>query len=144
VNEQLLVDFFRGAATAAELGVGLLGARVVPDSTSFRTSANYRVTPLLSPVEITPAYIDALVGALAACALTEEQVGIAVFLMEAQPDRFLWDTDTNDGERIADVVFWLSNPAINYPLTPANLAAFRHYLRTGEQPVTLRSHDAGA
>jgi hypothetical protein len=144
VNEQLLVDFLCCRATAKALGPALLAARVEPDTPNYRTSGNYRVTPLREPVQITAAQIDELVEAVETGELTEEQAGIAVFLMEAQPDRFIWDTDTTDGERVADVLFWLGNPSINYPLTPANLAAFRRYLRTGEPFTGEPSRGAGA
>lgn len=144
VNEQLLVDFLNRRATATELGAALVAARLEPDTPNYRTTGNYRVTPIREPVQITPAHMEELVRAVEAGALTEEQVGIAAFLMEAQPDRFIWDTDTPEGERVADVLFWLGNPSINYPLTQANLAAFRRYLRTGEPFADERSRGAGA
>jgi hypothetical protein len=144
VNEQVLADFLRGSVTARELGPVLLAARVSPDSPSLRSSSNYRVTPLLRPVNVTVVDIDRLVASVEAGLLTEEQVGIAAFLLEAGIDRFLWDTDTNDGERVADVLFWLGMPAINYPLTPEILGAMRLYLRTGQYSMGLTPRGAGA
>ena len=80
---------------------------------------------------ITGADLERLVTALEGRDLSEEQAGIAAFLLEAG-ERFEWDTDTPDGSRVADVLFWLGVPQINYPLTQANLAAMSTYLRTGE------------
>lgn len=131
MDEQLLVDFLNGRASAAELGRRLLAAQVEPESPNFRSSAHYRVTPLAVPVVITIQQVERLVAAAEAGSLTEEQIGIAVFLLEASPDSFQWDTDTPEGNRIANVLFWLGSWQINYPLTRANLAAFRQYLATG-------------
>jgi hypothetical protein len=144
VDEQVLADFLRGAVGAEVLGPALLSSRVSPDTPSFRTTGNYRVVPLREPVKVMSADIDRLVAALEAKRLTEEQVGIAAWLLESGIDRFRWDTDTVDGERVADVLFWLGMPAINYPLTPENLAAMRLFLRTGERSMGLAPRRAGA
>jgi hypothetical protein len=144
VNEQLLADFLNGSVTPEELGPELLRARVAPDTPSFRTNANYRVTPLAHPVDVTVAGVDRLVAAVEAGRLTEEQVGIAAFLLESGLQRFVWDTDTVDGERVADALFWLGMPGINYPLTPELLGAMRLFLRTGERSMGLAPRGAGA
>jgi hypothetical protein len=144
MNEQLLADFLKGSLTAETLGPALLSARLSPDSPNFRTTGNYRVVPLPHPVKITTADVDRLVAALEASHLTEDQVGVAVWLLESGIDRFKWDTDTEDGERVADVLFWLGMPAINFPLSPENLAAMRLFLRTGERSMRLGSRGAGA
>jgi len=144
VYEQLLADFLKGSATPEELGPALLRARISPDTPNFRTDANYRVTPLLHPVDVTAADIDRLVAAVEAGRLTEEQVGIAAFLLESGLQRFVWDTDTVDGERVADALFWLGMPGINYPLTPEILGAMRLFLRTGERSRGLAPRGAGA
>jgi len=144
VDEQLLAGFLRGEVSAAELGPALLEARVHPDGPAFKTSANYRVVPLASPVQVGAAQVGRLVAAVESGQLTEDQAGIAAFLLESGLERFHWDTDTPDGERVAKVLFWLGMPAINYPLTPRNLAAMREYLRTGQPMPDDNSGRAGA
>ncbi len=144
MNEQLLADFLKGEATAEDLGPALLHARLAPDDPRFRTSANYTVAPLSQTVEVSAAEIDRLVAALEGGRLTAEQAGIAAFLLESAIERFIWDTDTPDGERVANVLFWLGMPGINYPLTSDNLAAMRLYLRTGEQTMRPAPRGAGA
>ena len=144
MHEQLLADFLGGKAAAAQLGPALLEARLQPDSPNFRTSANYDVVPLQSTVAVGPSDIERLIAAVEAGQLSEEQVGIACFLLEGAVQRFRWDTDTADGERVAQVIFWLGMPAINFPLTPASLAAMRHYLRTGELTFGVDPRGAGA
>ena len=144
MDEQLLAGFLRGEVSAAELGPALLEARLHPDSPTFKTSANYRVVPLASAVKVAPAQIDRLVSAVESGQLSEDQAGIAAFLLESGLDRFQWDTDTVDGERVGKVLFWLGMPVINYPLTPRNLAAMREYLRTGKPMPDDNSERAGA
>ena len=139
-----MADFLKGKATAEELGLGLMRARIAPDDAEFRTSANYRVEPMRGAVDVRGADADRLVAGVEAGSLTEEQAGIAALLLEAATERFRWDTDTVDGERVANVLFWVGMPGINYPLTTENLAALRRYLRTGEQSMRPPPRGAGA
>jgi len=136
LREQLLLDFLEGRASASQLGPALTGARMVPEQPGFRSSAHYRVEPLEGSAALGPACIIRLVDALSERALTEDQVATACFLLESSPDRFQWDTDTPEGERVADAVFWLGTPQINYPLNARVLEKIRHYLRTGENTLT--------
>ena len=85
---------------------------------------------------VRPEHLLRLVDALADGSLTAEQVGIACFLMEATSERFVWDVDTPDGARVADAVFWLGTPEVNYPLTGLVLSKIRRYLVTGENTLT--------
>ncbi len=139
MTEQLLYDFLAGLASAAELGPALVASRIAPDSWRFRTSDNYRVQPLGRPREISPHHMERFIDALEAGALSTEQVAIACFLLHAGTGRFVWDTDASEGERVADAIFWLGTPEINYPLTPDTLARIRHYLRTGENTFATES-----
>ena len=63
--------------------------------------------------------------------------------LEGAFERFLRDGDTPDGERVSDALFWLGNPEINYPLTPAVLSKVRHYLVTGENTLTYEDTRTG-
>jgi hypothetical protein len=83
VNEQLLAEFLKGKASAAELGQAFLTAQVSPEAPTFRRTGNYRVTPLQKTVEVTGADVERLVMAVEAGQLSEEEVGIAVFLLES-------------------------------------------------------------
>ena len=116
----------------------------MPDDPGFRTSDNYRVTPLRGTVDVSAADIDRLVAAIESGSITQEQAGIAAFLLESATERFLWDADTSDGERVANVLFWVGMPGVNYPLTAEILGAMRWYLRTGEQSMRPASPEAGA
>lgn len=43
-------------------------------------------------------------------------------------DYFSWDNDTEEGKRIADVIFEWNNETINYPLSLNNFVQWRKYL----------------
>jgi hypothetical protein len=49
-------------------------------------------------------------------------------------DILTFDSEDVGGERIAEVVAAWSAPEINWPLTVANVAQWRHYLLTGAPP----------
>ena len=136
MKEIVLRQFFEGHATAAELARDMAGTRVADQPSGFRSSGNYRVEPMAGTLDVTPPHVVRLVDAVAAGALSLADLGTAVFCIEAQPARWRWDTDTPDGERVADAFFWLGSPEINYSLTPAVLTKIRHYLLTGENTLT--------
>ncbi len=136
MNERLFCEFLSGITEASAIAADLNGTKVTPDHWSHRTSANYRGLPISREFTVRPEHVIRLVDALSAGSLTSDQVTTALFCVEAAPDRFVWDTDTTEGDRVASAVFWLGTPEINYPLTPANLAKIRHYLETGENTLT--------
>src|SRR5690554_4253656 len=45
---------------------------------------------------------------------------------------FKWDDESEDGERISNVIFELDNPDIGYDLTIKNLKLWKEYLLTGK------------
>ena len=46
-------------------------------------------------------------------------------------DCLTWDGGTELGKRISDIVFYLDNPDISYPLTLENVKLWKVYLETG-------------
>lgn len=136
MNERLFCDFLSGDVEAPAIAADLDSTKVTPDSWSHRTSVNYRVLPISREFSVRPEHMIRLVDALLAGALTPDQVATALFCVEAAPDRFVWDTDTTEGDRVSNAVFWLGTPEINYPLTLANLSKIRHYLVTGQNTLT--------
>ena len=136
MKEIVLRYFFEGHATAQELARDVADARVAPEAPGFRSSANYRVLPMARTFAVTPDHIIRLVDAALAGELSLDDLGVIVFCLEAWPDRWEWDTDTPEGERVAEALFWLGTPEINYPLTSAVLGKIRHYLATGENTLS--------
>ena len=66
--------------------------------------------------------------------LTPEHLTIIAFCLRAS-DSFMWDSDTEDGEKVDEVIFNWESPEINYPATEQNLKLWKHYLLTGENKV---------
>jgi len=136
MKEVVLRHFFEGHATADELARDIVNTHTPGDPPGVRSSANYRVEPMAQTFNVTPAHVGRLVQAVESRALSPEDLGTIVFCLEMSPERWLWDTDTEDGERVADALFWLGTPEINYPLAAPVLAKVRHYLLTGENTLT--------
>jgi hypothetical protein len=91
-----------------------------------------------SEFEVESRHLIRLVGAVADGTLALDLLGDLCFCMEVS-DRFVWDMDTTEGERVGDAIFWLGTPEVNYPLTDTVLDKIRHYLSTGED--TLNEQD---
>jgi hypothetical protein len=136
VKEVVLRHFFEGHASAAELARDLEGTRLAEEPPGFRSSANYRIEPMARTFEVRPEHVVRLVDAVLGGELSVSALGTLVFCMEAAPERWRWDTDTPEGERIAGALFWLGTPEVNYPLTAAVLSKIRLYLLTGENTLS--------
>ena len=145
MRELLLREFFEGQATAADLARDLVGTRGAAEPYGVRASAAYRIEPMTSTFRVAPAHLVRLVDARLARALSEADLATVCFCLEGvSVERFRWDADSDDGERVANALFWLGTPEINYPLTDVVLAKIRHYLLTGENALVpadaLRHH----
>lgn len=136
MKEIVLRQFFEGHASAAELAADIIGTRAVEEPPGFHSSANYRVVPMAQPFDVRPDHVVRLVDAVTDGRLPLADLDILVFCLEAAPERWLWDTDTPEGERVAEALFWLGSPEVNYPLTPTVLGKVRHYLLTGEKTLS--------
>ncbi len=44
---------------------------------------------------------------------------------------FTWDSDTETGKRISDIIFELDNPEINFPITHQNIKLWIDFLENG-------------
>ena len=132
MKEILLRQFFEGHASAADLAADVIGTRAAEEPPGFHSSANYRVVPMARPFAVHPDHVVRLVDAVTDGTLPLADLDTLVFCLEAAPERWLWDTDTPEGERVAEALFWLGSPEVNYPLTSSVLEKVRHYLLTGE------------
>lgn len=130
-------ESMQGYATAMELAHDLIGTRSVSEPPGYRSSANYTVARMDREFAVRADHLVRLVDAVADGTLSLELLGDLCFCIEAS-DRFVWDTDTADGERVADAIFWLGTPEVNYPLTSVVLGKIRHYLVTGDNTLDKR------
>jgi len=44
---------------------------------------------------------------------------------------FIWDSETNIGERVANIIFELDNAGIGFPITTENIKLWKEYLESG-------------
>ena len=139
MKEIVVRDFFDGLATARAVANELAVTRLAGEPRGFHSSGNYRVEPMATTFALASEHVVRLVDAVTSGDLSADALDTLVFCLEAQPDRWLWDTDTPAGVRVANTLLWLGSPEINYPLSASVLAKIRHYLLTGENTLS----DAG-
>ncbi|MDB4908366.1 MAG: hypothetical protein JWO05_3150 [Gemmatimonadetes bacterium] len=84
---------------------------------------------------VDPGHLIKLVDAVQAGALDLDALDTICFCLEASGN-FTWDADTPDGERVANGLFWLGSPEVNYALTESVMAKIRDYLVTGRESFT--------
>jgi hypothetical protein len=137
VKEITLRHFFEGHATAEELDADVAGTEVREGPDGGPYVVRYNVLPMDLEYALQAQDLVKLLDATAAGALRVEHLETACSWMEAGFERFQRDADTIEGSRVADVLFLVGTPEINYPLTPATLAKMRHYLASGENLLTI-------
>jgi hypothetical protein len=136
MKEIVLRMFFEGAATATELAADVIGTRTLDEPRGFRSSSNYAVEPMARPFDVQPEHIVRLVDAVLTRTLTSQVLGDLAFCMEAAPERWRWNVDEPEGERVSSALFWLGTPEVNYPLTDSVLRKIKTYLETGENTLS--------
>lgn len=126
MREQVLRDFFLGALSAGDLRDDLAGA-LVPAS---RQVTHHPITDMDVDFEVRAVHLEALCTAVVDGDLEPwmlEPIGFAL----VASDRFWWDGDAVDGQRVAEAAYDWASPVVNYALTRETAARFRHRLRTG-------------
>lgn len=63
--------------------------------------------------------------------LSATEINIVAFALISS-DYFYWDSNTTEGEIVANTLFDWDNPDINFPLSQDNLKLWKKYLETGE------------
>ncbi len=124
MREQVLADFFAGAATAAALAAHLAGTE---ERIAERTSL-VRIEDMAGEFSVTREMLIALCDAVLTRDLQPDALSTVGLALMAS-DRFIWDGEQILGDVIAD---W-SCPEINYPLNPESVRLFRAWL-TEEKP----------
>ena len=135
MKEIVIRHFFEGHATAEELAADAVGAFDRHTDSAGAVFSRLHALPMTQDFPVTSQHLVQLVDAVTQGTLDLEALDAICFCLEAS-DHFTWDTDTLDGERVAEALFLLGTPEINYPLSPAILGKIRHYLLTGEETFT--------
>ena len=140
MKEIVLQHFFEGHATVEELSADVTGAFTRHVDSAGTVFSQLNCIDMSHEFAVLPTHIAKLVDAVLAGDLSLDGLDAICFALEAS-DSFSWDTDTPDGERVAESLFWLGTPEINYALSPVVLNKIRLYLLTGEN--TLGPEDVG-
>jgi hypothetical protein len=131
VKEIVLRHFFEGHGTVQDLAADAVGAFDRRTDSAGVVFSQLHAVPMPTDFPVSTQHILKLLAAVQAGNLDFDALDAICFCLEAS-DHFTWDADTPDGERVANTLFWLGTPEINYPLTSSVLAKVHHYLRTGE------------
>ena len=126
MHESILRDFFLGTADVAELRADLQGAVTWTSHDVYRQ----HVVSMATGFDVTAAHLISLCDAVLAGQLPAADLSVIAFCLVVS-DRFLWDTDTSEGNLIGETLFDWDSPEINYPLNLQTVAEFRYRLLTG-------------
>ena len=128
MKTSVLKAFFEGICDSRALVKDVEGTAT---QTSLDVST-YRIEDDFSgnfPVE--PEHLLKLCDAFLAGDLTAQLVEDIAFGLITS-DNFDWDSETEGGARVAEVLHNWDSAAINYPITGTTIEKFRRYLLTGE------------
>jgi hypothetical protein len=131
-HESNIKRFFADAVFATDLDQEWRAAFQRSDgSGGARHSRLLLASELRGECLVSAADVVRLVDAVLSGQLSLEALDAICFALEAS-DGFVWDNETEDGERVSEALNWLSTPEINYPLTHSVLRKVRLYLVSGE------------
>ena len=131
MREEVLKEFFVGNIDARMLAKDLRGAMVTSGGIT-----KHPIEDMAEAFDLRPEHLTRLCDAVLAGNLKPEHLQVIGFCIVAS-DHLEYDTDTREGELIADTAMEWSAPMVHYPLTLANVAKFREPLITGEDPFTV-------
>jgi hypothetical protein len=142
MKEDTVRRFFEGEYGPAHLEADFPGTVTREGPVQGPSVYRFHVEPMSIDFALEPSHIVKLIDAVLAEQLRPEILQITCEWLDTGSDSFLWDADTPEGARVAETLFWIGTPEINYPLTQAVLSKIRHYLLTGENLLTPADADA--
>jgi len=129
MRESTLARFLSGEVDATMLRRDL--AHIVRTNT-LQTGKNL-IPDLSFETEITKDHLIRLCQAFLKGDLDSDELEAVAFFLQGS-DHFAWNTDSKEGELIAEVLFDWSAPKINQPLTRENVNRFLAGLTDGRYP----------
>jgi len=132
MRSAVIREFFAGRATAAELQADASGAFDRHTDSAGTVFSRLRMIPMEGEFQVAPEHLIALIDAVLEGAVDLEALDAIMFALDVA-DGFMWDADTEAGDRVAEALGLLGVPEINFPLTPIVLRKIRHLLETGEE-----------
>ncbi len=128
MTEQKLKEYFEFKLTADQLALDLKDSQ---QKTGYDTKIVYIENLNEGEFEITKEHLIKLLDDTIANKLQPKDINTVGFALMAS-EYFKWDDESEDGERISNVIFALDNPDIGYDLTIKNLQLWKEYLLTGK------------
>jgi len=126
--DKILKDYFENTISSDSLSEKLNDCTKKQSYDTSQTTASEMESDTL--FEIEAQHINFILTETLEGKLTFEDLNkIASGLMFS--DFFNWDSETEIGERIAQIIFELENPEICFPITNRNLIGWKAYLETG-------------
>jgi len=135
MKEIVIQHFFEGYVSAIELAAHAAGAFDRHVDTAGTVFSRLNAVSMNHEFGVAPTHVVKLIDGVLAGELSLDALDAICFCLEAS-DSFTWDTDTPEGERVADSLFWLGSPEINYKLTTAVLGKIREFLLSGQDTLT--------
>jgi hypothetical protein len=135
IDEATLREFFESRLSASELDFVWASAFKEEPRSDGTIVRRLRTKPLGKPFSLRLEHVLALIDGVQAGALGLRALDAICFALEAS-DEFEWDTDTPEGERVAQSLFWLGSPEVNYPLTAQVVQKIRHFVASGVETFT--------
>ena len=124
MKEATLRDFFLGKVDAVVLGADVADAMVATGPRRRR----HLIEDMAEGFAVNPGHLVRVCDAVLSGALEAPSLEPIGFCLTVS-DTFSWDTDTPEGQRVAEVVHDWSAPEINWPLNVANVGRWREYLQ---------------
>jgi hypothetical protein len=139
MNESVLREFFIGRATGRELAADLEDSLV----RSTAQSTYHPIEDMDDEFQVRSEHLIRLCDAILAGEIDPWKLQPIGFCLIAS-DAFEWDGNTDDGNRVGHAVHNWSASEINYQLSLATVAKFRHRLATGESTFTRADFGSGS
>lgn len=125
MKEATLKEFFEGKVSDEVLLSDLAGSV----STSGDVT-HFRIEDMNAEFTVLPTHLIKICDSVLSGKLQPEHLKAIGFCLQAS-DAFEWDADTEEGGRVANVVFFFSSPEINYELNASNILLFKELLMHG-------------
>ena len=127
MHESILRDYFIGLVDEVVLKEDLKNTMVQTSKDVF----SYKIVSMDTEFEVLPDHLIKLCDAVISEKIETKDLRTIGFCLAAT-DYFLWDSNTELGNRVAETVLDWASPEINYPLTIENIKRFRERLLTGK------------
>ena len=122
VKEQVLRSFFEGEISAAALAADLIGSAVTEG-----VVRRHLIENMTGELTVEPSHLMRVCESFISGQLGPEAIQSIGFCLVSS-DSFCWDSDTPEGERVAEVIHDWSSSEINLPVTLDNMGRWRSYL----------------